>query len=49
VDEAAVDRLRQAITAHPEDVDEEEQLTGVLRMLGAVIPDKSQLALFQKR
>jgi hypothetical protein len=49
VDEAAVDRLRHAIAAEPEDVGEEEQLTGVLRMLGAVIPDQNQLALFRKK
>jgi len=48
VDEAALlGRLRDAITA--EDVDEEEQLKGVLRMLGAEIPDGTQLPLFGKR
>ena len=47
VDEAALlGRLRDAITA--EDVDEEEQLKGVLRMLGTEIPDDSQLPLFGK-
>jgi hypothetical protein len=35
VDEAALGRLRDAIAT--EDVDEEEQLKGVLRMLGAEI------------
>jgi hypothetical protein len=47
VDEAALGRLRDAIAA--EDVDEEEQLKGVLRMLGAEIPDETQLPLFGKR
>jgi hypothetical protein len=45
-DEAALGRLRHAIVA--EDGDEEEQLNGVLRMLGAEIPDKKQLPLFGK-
>lgn len=49
VNELALRRLRRAIAA--EDGDEEEQLNGVLRMLGAEIPDKkirdkSQLPLF---
>ena len=47
---AAVDkvrlRLRDAID--PSDVDEEEQLNGVLRMLGEAIPEQNQLALFGK-
>ena len=47
VDEAALGRLRDAIAT--EDVDEEEQLKGVLRMLGAEIPDETQLPLFGKR
>jgi len=47
VDEAALGRLRNAIAA--EDVGEEEQLKGVLRMLGAEIPDETQLPLFGKR
>ena len=47
MDEAAlVGRLRHAIAA--EDGEEEEQLNGVLRMLGAQIPDKKQLPLFGK-
>jgi hypothetical protein len=46
VDEAALGRLRDAIA--DEDVDE-EQLKGVLRMLGAEIPDETQLPLFGKR
>ena len=45
VDEAALGRLRDAIA--DEDVDE-EQLKGVLRMLGADIPDETQLPLFGK-
>ena len=47
MDEAALGRLRDAIAT--EDVDEEEQLKGVLRMLGAEIPDETQLPLFGKR
>ena len=46
VNELALRRLRHAISA--EDEDEEEQLIGVLRMLGAEIPDKNQLPLFGK-
>jgi len=46
VDEAALGRLRDAIAA--EDV-EEEQLKGVLRMLGEEIPAERQLPLFGKR
>jgi hypothetical protein len=46
MDNAALGRLRQAIAA--EDGDEEQQLNGVLRMLGAEIPDKNQLPLFGK-
>jgi hypothetical protein len=46
VDEAVLGRLRHAIAA--EDGDEEEQLNGVLRMLGAEIPDKTQIASFDK-
>ena len=48
---AAVDkvrlRLRDAID--PGNVDEEEQLNGVLRMLGEEIPEQNQLLLFGKR
>jgi hypothetical protein len=40
-------RLRGAIAAS--DVDEEEQLNGVLRMLGEEIPEQNQLPLFDKR
>jgi hypothetical protein len=43
VDEAVLGRLRHAITS---DGDEEEQLNGVLRMLGAETPSKNQLPLF---
>ena len=47
MDRAALEgRLRHAIAS--EDGDEEEQLNGVLRMLGAEIPDKNQLPLFGK-
>ena len=46
VDEATLGRLRDAIA--DEDVDE-EQLQGVLRMLGAEIPEETQLPLFGKR
>jgi hypothetical protein len=40
-------RLRNAIAAG--NVDEEEQLKGVLRMLGEEIPEQNQLLLFGKR
>ena len=46
VDEAILARLRHAIAA--EDGDVEEQLNGVLRMLGVEIHDKKQLPLFGK-
>jgi len=46
VDEAVLARLRRAIAT--EDGDEEKQLIGVLRMLGAEAPDKNQLPLFSK-
>ena len=46
MDEAALGRLRHAIAA--EDGDEEEQLNGVLRMLGAQTTDESQISLFAK-
>ena len=39
-------RLRDAIDAS--DLDEEEQLNGVLRMLGEEIPEQNQLPLFVK-
>jgi hypothetical protein len=47
MDEAVLARLRDAIAA--EDVDEEEQLKGVLRMLGEEIPEQNQLHLFKGR
>ncbi len=46
VDEAVLGRLRLAIDV--EAGGEEEQLDGVLRMLGAKIPDKNQISLFAK-
>jgi hypothetical protein len=46
VDEATLGRLRRAIAA--DDGEEEEQLNGVLRMLGAEIPDENQIPLFGK-
>jgi len=46
VDEAVLARLRHAIDA--EAGNEEEQLSGVLRMLGAKRPDKNQISLFSK-
>ena len=47
MDEATLGRLRHAIAA--EDGNEEErQLNGVLRMLGAEIPDETQIPLFGK-
>jgi len=47
MDRAALERrLRHAIAS--EDGDEEEQLNGVLRMLGVHVPDKDQLPLFSK-
>ena len=47
MDEAVLARLRDAIAA--EDVDEEEQLKGVLRMLGEEILEQNQLHLFKGR
>jgi hypothetical protein len=47
MDNAALGRLRQAIAVEDGD-EEEQQLNGVLRMLGAQIPDKTQLPLFGK-
>jgi hypothetical protein len=46
LDEAVLSRLRHAIAA--EAGGEEEQLSGVLRMLGAEIPAANQLPLFGK-
>jgi hypothetical protein len=46
LDEAVLSRLRHAIVAPAGG--EEEQLNGVLRMLGTEIPDKNQLPLFGK-
>jgi hypothetical protein len=43
VDEVARGRLRAAIVAEDGD---EEQLDGVMRMLGAAVPKKEQLPLF---
>jgi hypothetical protein len=49
MDKAALGRLRHAIAAEDGDEEEQEQqLNGVLRMLGAQIPDKTQLPLFGK-
>jgi len=47
VDVAVIARLRHAIGVEEED--DEKQLKGVLRMLGAEIPDSKQLPLFDKR
>ena len=47
MNELALRRLRRAIAAEDEE-EEEEQLIGVLRMLGAEIPDKNQLPHFGK-
>ena len=46
VDEAVLSRLRNAIAV--DDGGEEVQLKGVLRMLGAEIPNESQIPLFGK-
>jgi hypothetical protein len=49
MDKAALGRLRQAIAAEDGDEEEQEQqLNGVLRMLGAQVPDENQLPLFGK-
>jgi hypothetical protein len=48
VDEAALARLRRAISYESDDPRTEEQLDGVLRMLGAEISDESQLTFFGK-
>ncbi len=45
VDEAALGRLRLAIAVEDGD-EEEQQLHGVLRMLGAEVPVAKQIALF---
>jgi hypothetical protein len=45
----ALARLRRAIGTEPQDLGEQEQLNGVLRMLGAEIPDENQLPLFGSR
>jgi hypothetical protein len=47
VDDAVIARLRHAIAV--EEDDDEKQLNGVLRMLGAENPDSKQLPLFGKR
>ena len=47
VDEAALGRLRRAIAVEDGD-EEEQQLNGVLRMLGAEIPNETQIPLFGK-
>ena len=47
VDEAALARLRLAIAVEDGDV-EEQQLHGVLRMLGAEVPEGKQITLFGK-
>jgi hypothetical protein len=47
VDVAVIARLRHAIAVEEED--DEKQLKGVLRMLGAEIPDNTQLPLFGER
>jgi hypothetical protein len=47
MDKAVRTRLRDAIAV--EDVDEEQQLKGVLRMLGEDVPDQNQLHLFKER
>jgi hypothetical protein len=48
VDEVVLARLRRAIGKEPEDLGQDDQLDGVLRMLGANICDEDQLALFEK-
>ena len=47
MDEATLGRLRRAIAAEDGD-EEEQQLKGVLRMLGAEIRDETQIPLFGK-
>ena len=48
MDEAALARLRRAIGTEPEDLREQHQLNGVLRMLRAEVSDENQLMLFGK-
>ena len=48
MDEAALGRLRLAIAVEDGD-EEEQQLHGVLRMLGAEGPDGKQMPLFGKQ
>jgi hypothetical protein len=44
MDKAAIARLRHAIAAEDGDEEEQEQqLNGVLRMLGAQVPEETQL------
>jgi len=45
VDETALGRLRLAIAVEDGD-EEEQQLHGVLRMLGTEVPDEQQIPLF---
>ena len=47
MDEAALGRLRLAIAVEDGD-EEEQQLHGVLRMLGVEVPDGKQMPLFGK-
>jgi hypothetical protein len=47
VDDAALDRLRLAIAVQDGD-EEEQQLHGVLRMLGVEVPVAKQITLFGK-
>ena len=45
MDETALGRLRLAIAVEDGD-EEEQQLHGVLRMLGTEVPDEQQIPLF---
>jgi hypothetical protein len=49
VNDEALTRLRRAIGDEPADPREQEQLNGVLRMLGAESSDEDQLTLFGKQ